>query len=189
MQWRTQEKISGGQGRVSGARRPPDAGEFSKICKKFLKKIAKNAVFSPILQKNSKACGRFLRVSTKITIVWEILREFWKFLIKIQWKNWIFLYFLGTFVAKSRNFGNNIIFLHQFFPVWGGVSNPLTPTPPRYTTDYVYTIKMYYSAAAERKKGIKFLLFKMYWVPMRSWLWVRSGCGKYEPGFTDILKT
>ena len=25
--------------------KPPDAGEFSKICKKILKKIAKNALF------------------------------------------------------------------------------------------------------------------------------------------------
>ena len=74
----------------------------------------------------SKPCGQFLRVCTKNTIVWEILRNLWKFLMKIQWKNWIFLYFLGKFVAKNRNLGNNITFLQQFYPVRGGVK-PLTP--------------------------------------------------------------
>ena len=33
---------------------PLDDGEFSKICKIFIKKIAKNAVFSPILQRHFK---------------------------------------------------------------------------------------------------------------------------------------
>ena len=47
--------------------------------------------------------------------------------MKIQWKNWIFLYFLGKFVAIDRNFGNNIIFIQQFFPVRGG---GFKPTPP-----------------------------------------------------------
>ena len=46
--------------------------------------------------------------------------------MKIQLKNWIFIYFLGKFVAKNRNFGNNIIFLQQFFPLRGEL-NPLTP--------------------------------------------------------------
>ncbi|KAF0138488.1 MAG: hypothetical protein FD143_3656 [Ignavibacteria bacterium] len=46
--------------------------KFSKICKKFPKKMAKNAVFSPILQKKRKPCVQILRVWTKNTIVWEI---------------------------------------------------------------------------------------------------------------------
>ena len=61
VQWRTQEKNSGGCSRQgvrlrsgSGGRSPPDAGEFSKFCKKFLNKIAKNVVLSPIVQKNFK---------------------------------------------------------------------------------------------------------------------------------------
>ena len=36
--------LVGGPG-GGGGRSPPDAGEFSKIFKKFLKKIAKNALF------------------------------------------------------------------------------------------------------------------------------------------------
>ena len=62
-QWRTQEKISGGggvQGRGSGLVGGPGGGaprtpeNFRNFAKKFLKKIAKNFVFSPILQKNFK---------------------------------------------------------------------------------------------------------------------------------------
>ena len=44
-----------GSGLVGGpGADPPDAGELSKICKRFLKKIAKNAIFSPIFSKNFK---------------------------------------------------------------------------------------------------------------------------------------
>ena len=89
--------------------------------------------FRLFCKKISKPCGQFLRVWTKNTIVWEILRNFWKFLMKIQWKNWIFLYFLGKFVAKNRNFGNNITFLQQFFSGSGGFKPPKTP-PPAYAT-------------------------------------------------------
>ena len=35
--------------------------------------------------------------------------------------------FLGKVVAKNRAFGNNIIFLQQFFPVGGGVEPPNPP--------------------------------------------------------------
>ena len=65
-------KFGGGvQGRGSGGQSPPDAGEFSKICKKFPKKVATYAVFSPILQKNiSKPCVTFSLVWTKNTVGW-----------------------------------------------------------------------------------------------------------------------
>ena len=58
---------------------------------------------------------------------WEIEK-----IVKIFDENsiekWNFYLFLGKFVAKNRNFGNNIIFLQQFFPVrGGGVEPPLTP--------------------------------------------------------------
>ena len=43
-------------------------------------------------------------------------------------ENCIFIYFLGNFVAKNRNFGNNIIFLQQFFSDSGGGVEP--PLPP-----------------------------------------------------------
>ena len=37
--------VVGAVGGPGGGRSTPDAGEFSKICKKFLKQIAKNALF------------------------------------------------------------------------------------------------------------------------------------------------
>ena len=37
--------LGGRPGRGSGGRSPPDAGKFSKICKKILKKITINAQF------------------------------------------------------------------------------------------------------------------------------------------------
>ena len=66
---------------VPGAEAPPaDARKFSKIYKKFPKKIAKTAVFSPILQRiyknhafNFRAFGR------QTQLVGEILRKFWNF--------------------------------------------------------------------------------------------------------------
>ena len=57
---RKQFRGGGVQGRGSGLVGGPGgggplaAGECSKICKKFLKKIAKNVVFSPSLQRNFK---------------------------------------------------------------------------------------------------------------------------------------
>ena len=57
LQWRTQEKISGGvQGRGSGLVGSPGAEP----------QIAKNAVFSPILQRNYKTtCSIFARLDEK----------------------------------------------------------------------------------------------------------------------------
>ena len=55
--------------------------------------------------------------------IWENFEDFWwKFNGKIE-----FLSILGKFVAKNRNFGNNIIFLQKNFPV-RGVWTP--PNPP-----------------------------------------------------------
>ena len=50
---------------------PPDAGEFSKICKEILRKLQKGIILSYF----SKLCVKFLRVWTKNTIAWEIFDE------------------------------------------------------------------------------------------------------------------
>ena len=42
-----------------------------------------------------------------------------------------FYLFLGKDVAKNRAFGNNIIFLQEFFPVRGGGFEPPNPSPLR----------------------------------------------------------
>ena len=89
-QWRTQEKISRGgvQGRGSGLvggpwGSPPDAGKFSKIYKKFKKKIAKTAVFSPILQRNYKSM-RYIFARLDETHNW--LGKFWENFENFWWK-------------------------------------------------------------------------------------------------------
>ena len=65
----------------------------------------------------------------------KLLRNFEK-ILEIFDENSIeklnFYLFLGKVAAKNRAFGNNIIFLQQFFPVGGGVQTP--PNPPAYAT-------------------------------------------------------
>ena len=92
--------------------------KFSQISKIFLQKIAKMHYFSIFFKKFNKPCVNFSRVWTKNTNCWENLTNFRKFFIKIQWENWIVNAF-GKVVAKNRAFGNNIIFLQQFFSISG----------------------------------------------------------------------
>ena len=80
----------------------------------------KNALFLPIFQKNLKTALIFRSFGRKIQIAG-------KFLIKIQQKILIFNNFWKV-VAKTRAFGNNIIFLGQFFPFRGeGQTFPMFP--------------------------------------------------------------
>ena len=80
-------KISGeglkGYGRPRmgcGGGAPSDAGEFSKICKIMIKKIAKNSVFSPFYKDTSKHCTKPSRVLMKNTTAYgnlaKILKRF-----------------------------------------------------------------------------------------------------------------
>ena len=62
-----------------GGRSPPDAVEFSKICKQFLKKIAKMHYISVVLKILSKPCVNFSRVWTKNEVVEEHLINFENF--------------------------------------------------------------------------------------------------------------
>ena len=56
---RSQDFISEGPRGGSGGPSPADAGKISKICKDFLKIIAKNALFQPILHKILQICVTF----------------------------------------------------------------------------------------------------------------------------------
>ena len=68
-----------GRGRWgSWGRSTPDAGEFSKIFKKFLKEIAKKHYFSIFFKILIKLCVDFSRGWTKNTNFWEILINFQK---------------------------------------------------------------------------------------------------------------
>ena len=82
-------KNFGGQGfgrprRGCGGRSPPDAGEFSKICKKiFLKKLQKCIILAYFSKKFKKPCLTFSRIWKKITNSWEFLINFRKFSKKL----------------------------------------------------------------------------------------------------------
>ena len=57
---------------------------------------------------------------------WEILRKFWEFLMKIDWKIAVLFYFyFGKFVTKNRAFGNKTICTTIF-----SVSGEGIPPPP-----------------------------------------------------------
>ena len=105
---------------------PPGRRRIFENLQKIPEENCKNwcifAYFAKIFQNhavNFRAFGRKTQLFGKF---WENFESFW-------WKfNWIFLYFLWKFVAKNRNFGNNIIFIQQFFSGSGG--GGFKPTPP-----------------------------------------------------------
>ena len=79
----------------------------------------------------SRPCVKFSRVWTKNTTVWGKFQKILKFFDENSMEKLNFYLFLGKFVAKNRNFGNNIIFLQQFFSGSGWGSNPPPLTPLR----------------------------------------------------------
>ena len=129
------KNLRGVQGRRSGLVRGPGAEPprlrriFENLQKNSRRKLQKRLYFRLFCKNISKPCVEFSRVWTKNNCLgefWENFENFWwKFNGKIE-----FYLFLGRFVDKNRNFGNNIIFLQQFFPVRGGVE-PLPLTPMR----------------------------------------------------------
>ena len=103
-------------------------GTFSKH---LLRKLLKIHYFTIFFKNINKPCINFSRALTKNTNFWEILRKFWNFLMKILYKNgifYIYIYiFIRKFVSKIRAFGNNSIFLRQFFRFRGGGFPPFPP--------------------------------------------------------------
>ena len=104
---------------------------FENFFKNSWRKLQKCSIFAhfakefPNYAVNFRAFGRKTQLFGKF---WENFETFlWKFNGKLN-----FFYFLGKFVAKNRNLGNNIIFLQHFFRFGGGWT-PLTP-PPAYAT-------------------------------------------------------
>ena len=118
-QWRTQEKCRWFQD--DGRRRWGSgefAGEFAKICKRFLRKLQKIHDFSLFFKKFQDYALKICSFGRKTQLVgkfWEYLENlWWKFNRKIE-----FLFISGKVVAKNRAFRNNIIFLQQFSLVRG----------------------------------------------------------------------
>ena len=113
--------LGGRPSRGSGGAEPPDAGEFSKICKRFLKKMQKIHYFGIFFEKFNKPCINFSRVWTKT--LWKC----WKFLMKIQLKNWIFIYFWEKLLLKIELSGITSFFYNNFFRFMGGWTPLRTP--------------------------------------------------------------
>ena len=103
------------------ARTPEKFRKFAKHSRRKLQKMLYFRLFCKKFQNhalNLRACGR------KTQLFWEISDE--NSMEKLN----IYLV-LGKFLAKNRNFGNNIIFLQQFFRFEGlGTPHPLR-TPMR----------------------------------------------------------
>ena len=98
------------RGSGGGAPRTPE--NFRKFAKNSRRKLL---YFRLFCKKISKPCGKFSRVWTKNTIVWEILRKFWKFLMKIQWKNWIISIFLQNLLLKIETSEITSFLYNNFF--------------------------------------------------------------------------
>ena len=127
--------LVGGPG--GGAPRTPE--NFRKLKKKnSRRKLKKRCIFA-YYAKNSKPCVKFSRVWTKNTIVWGKLEKILKISDENSMEKLNFYLFLGNFVAKNRTFGNNIIFLQQFFPVRGGW------TPPPCVRHWKWQIEIYHT--------------------------------------------
>ena len=97
--------------------------------------------FGLFCKKISKPCVKFSSVWTKNTIGWENFENILKIFDENSISKLKFYLFLGKFVAKNRNLGNNIIFLQQFFPVRGGGSNPQKPPCVRHWTQLENVIR------------------------------------------------
>ena len=85
----------------------------------------------------TKPCVKFSRGWTKNTICWGNFEKILKLFDENSIEKLNLYLFFVKYVAKNRNFGNNIIFLQQFFPVRGGVQ---TTKPPPLRTPLNYTV-------------------------------------------------
>ena len=110
-------------------------GKFRKFSKNLLWKLQKIHYFSIFFKKINKHMRSFFAVWTKYTLLGNF-EKFLKIFDKKFDRKIVFLTICGKVVAKNRAFGNNIIFLQQFFPFRGG---GFPPFPPGYATGFVMT--------------------------------------------------
>ena len=133
------KNFGGVQGRGSGLVGGPGGGaprtpeNVRKFARNSWRKLQKMLYLRIFCKEISKPCVKFSRVWTKNTIVLGNSEKISKIFDENSMQKLHFYLFLGKFVAKNRNFGNNIIFLQQFFPV-RGVAGWTPLTPPAYAT-------------------------------------------------------
>ena len=107
-------------------------GIFDRFLKIYKKLYLENFEKSIILAYFSKNLTNRALIFRAFGQTRKLLRNFEKILNEISIEKMNFYLFLGKHVAKNRAFGNNIIFLQQFFPVRGGGFYP----PPAYVTGH-----------------------------------------------------
>ena len=91
---------------------------FEKNCESFHKTIAKSTLFLHIsLKELTNNVLIFCAFWTKNANCWEILRKFWKFLMKILLKYWIFILilFFENFLVKIEPSEITPVFYNNFF--------------------------------------------------------------------------
>ena len=110
---------------------------FRKFSKNSWRNLQKLLYFCLFCKEITKPFAKFSRVWTKNAIVWGKFEKILKIFDENSMEKLNFYLFLGKFVAKNRNFGNNIIFLQHFFRFWG-VNPP--PNPSAYATDLMITL-------------------------------------------------
>ena len=101
-----------------------------EILRKFSKNFFRNLWKCFILayfSRFNKPMRLFFAVWTKNTNCWEILRKFWKFLMTIQLKNCILLWFLENLLLKIEPSEITPFFYNNFFGFGGGGGFPPPP--------------------------------------------------------------
>ena len=116
-------------------------GNLEKIFKKFIRKIAKNALFWDIFKKFNNPCVIFRAFGRKPQIVGKFCEIFDENYIEKLNLHFIFNFIFRKFVTKNRAFGNNTIFLQQFIRYREG-GFPPTPMGTRLVRCYCDSLKM-----------------------------------------------
>ena len=131
-----------------------EGDHFSKILKRFLRKLIKMHYFSIFFIIFNKACVNFSRIWTKNANVgkfWEDCENFWwKFYRKIEF---LFYFYFGKFARKNRAFGNNNIFIQQFFR--------FREIPPPPSPGYALGLMLFYSVSMLLSKVTDYSLANM----------------------------
>ena len=120
---------------------------FQKFSKEICEKCIILADFSNTLTTNALIFCAFGRKRQFIGNFEKIFENFWwKFYTKIEFFIFYFLFF-RKFVTKNRAFGNNTIFLQQFFRFRGGPFPLATPLISPLVRNARWTGAQYWSKA------------------------------------------
>ena len=118
--------------------------------RKFATKLQKMHYFSLFFNKFQNNAFNFCVFGRKTQFGWEIFEKLLKkFLMKIQYKNGIFIYFREKLLLKIEPSEITPFFYNNFFRLGGGWT---PPNPPAYATLYKYPLKESSRNSNERNK-------------------------------------